>query len=125
LLTPYTLHVVINKTQLEEVKDILGDRTENLIGQYLLETQMMLSEIDIARATACDESIGDVVHSLKSSSFQVGASQVMEQASLIENFLIENEHQLHAIHHQSRLDHMISVLRRCYAAYQDEIYRHI
>jgi len=117
--------MVVDKTQLQEVKDILGDKAPDLIERYLLDTKAMLSEIDIARATGCDESILDIVHAMKSSSFQVGASQIMEQASLIEKFLIENEHDLNAVHHQSRLDQMISVLRDYYATYQDEIYRHI
>lgn len=117
--------MIINNEQLAEVKDILGDKARDLIDRYLTDTQIMLSEIDIVRACGQDDYIFEIVHAMKSSSFQVGANQIMEQARLIEAFLHDNKNQLSAMHHQSRLDHMITFLRHCYASYQDEIYFHL
>ena len=117
--------MIIDNEQLAEVRDILGDKAHDLIEKYLSDTQSMLSEIDILRASGQDESIGEIVHAMKSSSFQVGAHQIMEQADAIEQFINENQNQLSAMHHQSRLDHMIGVLRNYYASYQDEIYSHL
>jgi len=117
--------VVIDVEQLTEVKEILGDKAKNLIEQYLLDTKILLSEIDVARATGQDDFISEIVHTMKSSSFQVGAHGVMEQATIIENFIHTHKGQLSAMHHQSRLDHLIGILRQYHGSYQDEIYEHL
>lgn len=117
--------MIINNEQLAEVKEILGDKARDLIDRYLIDTQSMLFEIDIVRASGQDKSISEIAHTMKSSSFQVGAHQMMEQASVIEKFINDNQNQLGAMHHQSRLDHMIGVLRNYYASYQDEIYPYL
>lgn len=116
--------MIIDIEQIKEIKDILGNKSRELVERYLADTQSILSDIDIARATGQDQDIINNVHSLKSSSFQVGAKQIMEQSVLIETFLRENESDLSPLHIQSRLDHMIQVLRSYYAAYQGEIFDH-
>lgn len=115
----------IDLEQLHEVKDILGDKVKPLIEQYLEDTQILLSEIDVARSSGNDVDIINAVHSMKSSSFQVGANNIMEQAALVESFLRECEDEIAALHNQTRLDNMIATLRKYYAAYQSEIYNHL
>lgn len=117
--------MVVDIEQITEVKEILGDKTKQLVENYLADTQRILSEIDVSRATQTNEYVINAVHTLKSSSFQVGAHEIMQQAAFIETELRENIENASNLNFQTQLDQMIHKLRTCYDAYQNEIFSHV
>jgi len=121
----YKLKMTIDFKQLTLVKEVLRKNTKILIQNYLNETQILLLEIDVARASDNDIAIIDLMYKLKISSAQTAAFSIMKQAILIENFLKNHTKNIAALHNQSRLDNMISTLRAHYASYQVEIFHHL
>ncbi len=115
----------IDTEQIMEAKDILGDAFGQLVEGYVHDTQVILAEIDVARASNCNEEIRQQVHTLKSSSFQVGAKQVQSTSEEIEAYLKKNSDHLNDMDSQFDIDAKIIQLRQNFADYQDEIKNHL
>lgn len=115
----------INFSVIDEVSEILGDRLTNFIDRYIDDTKTMLSAIDIARSAGQDLDIVEYAHTLKSSSFQAGASQVSLCSKQLESFLQEHLTDIHDFHHQTRLDVIVGALRDAFFTYQDEIKKYL
>jgi HPt (histidine-containing phosphotransfer) domain-containing protein len=111
--------------QIKEAKDILGDAFGQLVEGYIHDTQVILAEIDVARASHHNEKIKQQVHTLKSSSFQVGAKQVQSASEEIEAYLKKNSDHLNDMASQFDIDTKIIQLRQNFADYQDEIKKHL
>ena len=111
----------IDTDQINEAKDILGEAFGQLVDGYIRDTQAILAEIDIARASNQDEKIAEQVHTLKSSSFQVGAKTVQSMAVEIEAYLKSQRDHLNNMKSQSDIDSKITQLRDNFAAYKNAI----
>jgi len=82
---------VINIEQLEEIRDILGDAVKDVIIAFIKDTQKIINDIVTAYEQNDNEQIAWSSHTLKSSSFQVGAESVRQGAISLEKLVRYNE----------------------------------
>lgn len=120
LRRPSALPPIVDHEVVDEMRDMLGDQFPALYDRFANDTQALLSTIEFSRASGDVEGIRDAVHSLKSSSFQMGAARVSYHAHHIEVFM-NRDKPLTSIRDEGRLDTMIDKLRQAYMAYQNDI----
>ncbi len=117
--------VILDFDQITDAHDILKDKFDQLIQGYIDETESLLFEIDICRSGERDEDIVEIVHQLKSSSFQVGASRVSTLSNDIHHYINDNNHKILSIAAQTQLDKMLSQLRIEVQNYKTAIFEYL
>lgn len=103
----------------DEVKDVLGDQFITLLDRFQNDTTEQLSTVEISRASNDYKSVRDAAHSMKSSSYQMGAMQMHHYAEAIETLL--NTNTPSTIEDETQLSGLIEGLQRAFASYQDDI----
>lgn len=88
-----------------------GKMTISKIENYIKQTQSVLSEIDILRASYNYEAIGLELDSLKTHSISVNAQQMILKIQLIEDFLGNSNNIMGSIPYEMRLDNFMKALR--------------
>ncbi len=116
---------IIDQETIAKVLDILGDKFANMIENYILDTKSILSTMDVDRAVGEYNTIAEGAHSLKSSSYQVGAKLVSLQASEIEHYIRTNADDTHAILFQKQIETMVADLQNNFFEYQVQIKRYL
>lgn len=106
---------------INEAIDILGDRFQILVDGYIEDTKCIFASIDIDRAGGGFESISQSLHSLKSSSYQVGAQRVSQHSAEIEKFMHEHRDNISSLVFQTQFERLIDQLRTYFLDYQREI----
>ena len=105
---------------LQEAQEILGDGFNDLLVQFKMDTKALLSTIEFSRASNDYQGIKDSAHSMKSASFQMGATKMNYYADEIENFLNASP-VLSTIQDEKKLDDLIGNLREAFSTYQDDV----
>jgi HPt (histidine-containing phosphotransfer) domain-containing protein len=103
-----------------ETKDVLGDDFSKLVKNFNEDVQGHLTSIELSRASNDFSTIRESAHSLKSSSFQIGAMRMHYITKTIEQFL-NDTHAPSTIAHETELDDLIEQLQISFAAYQKDI----
>lgn len=116
---------IVDQETVEEVLEIMGDKFSTMVENYILDTKSILSTMDIDRAVGQYNTIADGAHSLKSSSYQVGAKLVSLQASEIENYIRKNLDGTNAILFQKQIETMVADLQNHFFEYQIQIKRYL
>lgn len=111
---------IINAEIVDEARDIMGDKFNDLLKRFILDTTELLSTIELSRASNDFQAVRDAAHTMKSSSYQMGAMQMHHQSATIESFLNERA-PLNTIKEESTLDQMIEELRLAFDRYQKNI----
>lgn len=112
---------IIDCEMVDEAKDILGERFAILVDRYINDTKVILSTMDVDRAAGQHEKIAEGAHSLKSSSYQVGAKLVSIKAMEIETYVRSNVDELADISLQKNIESLISELQNNFFDYQNKI----
>ena len=75
----------LDRAVLDELVEIAGDDTHTIIKLFLDETPILLQQLQTAAANNDPRRLGEVAHSLKSSSANVGVLALSEAAKLLEH----------------------------------------
>ncbi len=75
---------MFDKELLEEARETMGTRFSQVIGYYLEDVQMMLSDIDTGIIKHDMKLVSDKAHTIKSSSRQFGIMDISEAAAKLE-----------------------------------------
>ncbi|WP_245626097.1 ATP-binding protein [Stenotrophomonas humi] len=75
----------LERTVLDELVEIAGDDTHTIIKLFLDETPILLQQLQAATANSDPRRLGEIAHSLKSSSANVGALALSEAARQLEH----------------------------------------
>jgi HPt (histidine-containing phosphotransfer) domain-containing protein len=111
----------LDMDSITEAVDILGDRFGVLVEGYINDTQSIFASINVDRAAGSYDSISNNVHSLKSSSHQVGAHLLSGHCVTIEHFMHNNQNDIASLYFQTKFDGLIDELRTHFADYQTQI----
>ena len=112
---------IIDCEMVDEAKDILGEKFSVLVDRYINDTKVILSTMDVDRAAGQHEKVAEGAHSLKSSSYQVGAKLVSIKASEIETYVRSHVEELVDITLQKNIETLISELQNNFFDYQNKI----
>ena len=113
----------LDQNQINEAQELLQDKFETFILQYIEETESFLCEIDICRSGNNNNSITEIVHQLKSSSFQAGAKDVSNLCAAIQSFLNTHRDSLSETAFQTQLQRYITDLHHRFQIYKKAIFQ--
>ncbi|MFQ5469651.1 MAG: Hpt domain-containing protein [Gammaproteobacteria bacterium] len=74
----------LDKQILNSLREIMGDEFDDLVETFIVNTESMLDQISASIKEGDSQVVTRLAHSIKSSSANVGALRVSEQAALIE-----------------------------------------
>ncbi len=116
---------VVDQETVEEVLDILGNKFSTMIENYILDTKTILAGMGVDQAVGGYNAIAEGAHSLKSSSYQVGAKLVSLQASEIEIYIRKNIDEANSILFEKQIETMVQNLQNNFYDYQEQIKRYL
>ena len=112
---------IVDQETVEEVLDILGDKFSTMVEKYILDTKTILTRMGVDQAVGGYDAIAEGAHSLKSSSYQVGAKLVSLQANEIETYIRKNVEDINTILFEKQIETMVGDLQSNFFDYQEQI----
>lgn len=112
---------IVDQETVKEVLEILGDKFAMVVENYIVDTKAILASMGVDQAVGGYNAIAEGAHSLKSSSYQVGAKLVSLQANEIETYIRKNVVDTNTILFEKQIETMVSDLQNNFFDYQEQI----